>query len=80
MKKNIEETENTAVLAENTRPYLGWMIDWVKAEGETATEGRVLFEVLEIKDAMSRFYAEYVGCEIRAIARDYDFVCEKRNQ
>lgn len=73
--------QKSHVIAQNSRPYLGWKIDFIKVENETTSPSEsVLYERLELKDALIDFYRDHPGdgYRIRCIAQDYYYTCEER--
>lgn len=61
------------------RPYLHWKIHYVKTDNETTYKDFMMVETLDLKDAISQFYTQCPYCEIRAISRDYYFICNERS-
>lgn len=65
--------------ADDSRPYLHWKIHYVKVSpSETSPDYSVLIETLELTDAIEEFRKTCDNCEIRAVARDYYYLCQTR--
>ena len=65
---------------DDVRPYLHWKIDYVKIDNETNTVSKdsILINTLEVEDAIDQFKLQCEYCDIRAISRDYYFICRER--